>query len=131
VQRQISPDTHFLPQFCGIGGIDQARNIHAYEIRVAEIARPVAVGETHRLDDGLIAPRLVYRVQIEPLQDIQHLQQDNATRGRQRRRSDANVTIDPTHRLALDHAVVSQILHAPDAASGTYTVYQTFSDTPR
>ena len=111
----IGENRRSQPFGVGLGG--EALQGNAHESGVAEPARAVGVGELFRLGHfmdsrGGIEPLFANWKAFENIEDFDHVR---AARGGRRHRDDLMAAIGSAHRLALDRAVIGEVVegHPP------------------
>ena len=96
--------------------VDEARDRHVDEIRIAEIHGAVAMHAAHGLDDEMRARDLVELGEIETVEDVERIDQRDAARGGRRTGDDARAAIVADHGRTLHDLVVGEVGFGPVAA---------------
>ena len=89
-------------------------------VGIAEKQRAVGISALHRLDQQMKLLRLIGMRQIVAFENVEHLDQFDAARGRRRHRDDVVAAIGAAHRRALDGAVTVEIVGRHYAAGGLH-----------
>ena len=100
----------------GVVFVQQAFNRDLDKVGVAEVGGAIPVGPPHGLGDEMRARHGIEPGQIIAGQDIQHLPEHNAARGRRRGGTDPDAVVFHPDRRAFGQAVVEQVPPAPETA---------------
>ena len=103
---------------------EQALERDLHEVGIAQVGSAIREGELHRLGDDVEAGRATRpaRAEIEALEDVEHLEQHDAARGRRRKRVDLDPPVRARHRTAFDGSVGRQVGGTHDAAAARHLV---------
>ncbi len=128
-QRLVRTDARSLSG--GIVLADELGHRRRHEIRIAQIHGTIPVGALHGRDDPVLARGRVDLLEIDAGENIERVEQGDASGGRRRGGHDACSPVLADQRFALDDPIVGEILQGPDAAARAHTVHQILGDPSR
>ena len=125
VPRQGAVGIHQRAPFVGIGLGDQPFHRHVGEARVGEMAVAVVIGDLLGLHHEMhrVGPEERLFVQLEGLQQVQHLEHGEAL-GRRRRLVDRHVAIAALDRLAPARRLRLEVVQREEAVVGVGVAHQ-------